>query len=297
MSIVNPNAEHLIGLSPADKKLLRFDRVVIENRATPLELRNLAQEILAEPVVHAWKHLVAANKKFNSDHISAFENERRLTEVFYYFGENGSTERELVGIACIAHKIRMESSLLGFPVIGQSYVKKAYRNFRLYFPLLAHRINYCQALREKTKGILMCSQNPRIFNSIKQGSFGYSFKYLGEEDLPLRDGLNRLRHFMLLNSDFEKALRDFAAATFNLGSGFVELGQTLHTFLDNGFTNSSHGRLKALISRLEAYPNWKKLDLSGFIELLAVMDAIPILEDSHAEEKTFIGRVTIGRTG
>ena len=138
----------------------------------------------------------------------------------------------------------------------------------------------------------MCSQNPRIFNSVMAGSFGFPFKYLGEEDLPRRGGLSRLRHFIWVSAEFEHTLKNFHDAAAQLGTGFIELSQMVTALLENRFSNASYGQIKLLLVKLESYPNWKKLELGGFIELLAVMDAIPILEDPKAEEK-----VTVGKTG
>jgi hypothetical protein len=196
-------------LIEVDQETLRrigFSHVLAKESICSKGIQILSEELIQCKSAHSWKPLVQDN--FSLDSIHHYEEKKRPSIIFSYYGDS----KEYIGSAVVAFKINHKFNYQGYPVLARAFIREKYRNNRLYYPILCHRINFCeQLLGDNLCAIHMGSNNPRIYNLIEKRRF-LNFVHIGsevlegEKDSPIvRDFI---RPYQTLMNQLDKELHD-----------------------------------------------------------------------------------------
>ncbi len=184
---------------------LGWRRVVATSQARCEDLILLFNELKQGGYSHTWKWFDALNSGPILNNLQVFENQRRPTHLFFYYGEKGSGERVFFAAGAVAEKICHSFSHVGFPVISRCYTLKNFRNNRFYHTLLRHRFEFCQQLfGPRLKGVHLGTSNPRVSAAIRKGLLKPNFLYVGQEEL---EGKNEIvDDFVAITENYKKLL-------------------------------------------------------------------------------------------
>jgi len=156
---------------------LGFKNIIAKDGISSEGLKALKEELAKCETAHSWKQLI--NGPLDYEKFVNFESKKRPTKIFSYYGDG----KEYIGSAAVASKINNDFPSEGFPVIARAFIKKQYRNHRLYFPTLLQRIHFCESIfKGELMGIHMGSNNPRVYEMIKRKEF-LGFSHVGSEIL------------------------------------------------------------------------------------------------------------------
>lgn len=161
----------------------------------------LKKEIMDCEKAHSWKSI--SIDSFNFDTIVDFENGKRPSFIFSYYGD-GET---FLGTGCISSKISHSFSFEGFPIISRAFIQEDFRNIRLYEPILCHRIKACEALiGDNLLGIHFGSNNPRIFSLVRKNSNYLGFNHIGSEILKVNNNSPLVHDFLKPYPNFFRSI-------------------------------------------------------------------------------------------
>ncbi len=171
------NSPKILSVDAETLKKVGFSKVVSRPNICEQGLRILQQELARCKTAHSWKPFFKETICCNT--LIQLENQKRPTFIFSYYGN----DQEYIGSATIALKINNNFQHDGFPVIARAFIREKYRNYRLYFPILLDRIQFCeQHLGDELRGIHMGSNNPRIYGLTMRKRF-LDFIHIGSEIL------------------------------------------------------------------------------------------------------------------
>lgn len=261
---------------------LGLTRTEVWHSCGDAELNEVLAELKTEDCVHTWQDIDIPKGTASHQLLWHFENHKRPTELFYYFGYDLEDTPHLLGVAAVAEKISNKFDVSGFPVIARCFIRKQFRNARLYFPLLKHRFNYCLKLfGENLKGIHLGSQNPRVFEAIKKGMLGLDFIYLGDEWLSQGSDHERVQDYIWLSNKMRMAMSSNPIP--NIPQGY-NLKNQVKKLLCNDFEANDFARLKKNIKDLESASNWNLSQSESLRDLISFCEAIPVIESEEKAE-------------
>ena len=145
------------------------------------EFRQLFEELHQEKIGHTWKKYPLLDIG-NLANVISEENKKRPTQFFFFYAQKGN-QASLMGAATIAESICNSFQYKGLPVLSRCYIRRAYRNNRLYTPMLVRRIEYCEQMYgDELKAIHLGTSNIRVLKSALSNAF-QNFKLVGNEVL------------------------------------------------------------------------------------------------------------------
>lgn len=262
--------------------LNHFKGFEITSTASDHDVFDFVNAIKSEDCIHSWKNMNFQNSQYFLQDLVQFENTKRPTEIFFYYGVNHQDERILVGAATVALKISNNFKHEGFPVLARCYIKQEYRNLRLYFPILKHRFDYCKnILGNNLRGIHLGSANPRVFNVIKKNVFGIPFCYLGDEYLSLNQNDSRVHDYLWLSAPLIKELLEIKSQLKEKCDGYQNLISNIQSLVENKYTTSGYHELLNSIATTKLESNWDpKQSNMALKQILDFMEAIPLINES-----------------
>lgn len=271
----------LDSVSKETLKMAGLDSVVVRQIASDFEVRSLLKNLCSEKSTHTWQNLIDIGRGDAFELLCNFENKKRPTDFFFYYGIKGSGE-ELVGVGTVAHRINQTFPHEGFPVIARCFIKQNYRNFRLYMPILQHRFEFCRIrFGDNLKGIHLGSQSPRIFSVVKKNLFGLPFIYVGDELLDQRSSKERVRDYLWLSSKSVESLNRLVSEIKNKTIG-QDLALMIQSLIDNNFSSNSFSKIDSLFSDYLRRENPFLPNDHLFHQIMDLLNAIPVLKTDQS---------------
>ena len=272
----------------------QFKRLEISSVASDQEILEFIKSVKSENCIHSWKDVQLGRSGGYLEELIGFENKKRPTQIFFYYGIKSSTERILIAAATVALKITNDFKHEGFPVLARCYIKQDYRNLRLYFPILKHRFDYCtKVFGKKLRGIHLGSANPRVFHVIKKNMLGFPFCYLGDEYLSLGQSNNRVHDFLWLSNSFTEELLEIRNRKKDVCFSYQTLVKNIEALVENKYSSSGYHALLNSIHAIESETNWFPSQVNeGLGQLLDFMAAIPIINEQIPIEPELTSIIT-----
>lgn len=279
-------ADHEIVMDPETLRRLGWKSVVARTVIPDAELDALLSELKRSKDSHTWHWLKVQPGSSCVEQMHSFENVRRPTVVYFYQALTNDGRKVLIGSGAIAGKINHSFKYDGFPVIARCYILEQFRNNRIYFNLLSHRLSVCQKIWGKSlNAVHLGTSNIRVFHSIKKNYFGLPFVYVGNELLEgVHDGV-KVRDYLWLSDQWKERLlgstKDLVRRVDSRQSR--ELLECVKALVENHFLATSYAKLSAAYN--EADQQAQLSSFAGFplTQLMALLRAIPVLEESHDE--------------
>ena len=104
------------------------DELVISRSADPGSLRRLLESLVSEDCVHSWRNF---GPDGTADDLLRWENERRPTELFFFYLKHGG---QMVAAGAVADRLTRDFPHPGFCVIGRCCIMPEYRSRGFYRP-------------------------------------------------------------------------------------------------------------------------------------------------------------------
>jgi hypothetical protein len=256
-------------------------RVEARTNAPEAEIYQLLTELQDDDSIHPWKSLSLNSPVDLYKKLLNFENHKRPTEIFFYYSVNAGGGQELLGVGTVARKIRHDFPHEGYPLVGRCYVREKFRNFRIYYPMLQHRFEYCQRLfGDRLRAVYFGSPNARIYNVIKRDIFGIPLLYVGDEEL-IQNLQNKetayIKNYIWMTPEIRHELLTVEKTMAGSNAAFNKLVYTVKKLLANELTDKDFGQLKSYIHQVEGQLGWSPRAIPGFRELIDTCDGIGIM--------------------
>jgi len=172
------------------------------------QLAHLLDSVGREECAHSWRNLGPEDRGSESG-VLGWENQKRPTEVFYFFVDDGRG-LQIAAASAIAWTINRSFPHPGFCVLGRCYIMPEYRGRGLYRPILRYRLDCCRArLGGQLRGIHMGTDDQRIVGVIS-GPLGGGwpcFVHLGEEELRIAGHMKRVGDYLLLADEYVERMK------------------------------------------------------------------------------------------
>ncbi len=284
-SVKTKSNNNLIAVDPGTLDLLRFEQVVVEDDCNPLDIYRIIKQLKNESSAHTWKKIYDINEVNADKKLVEFEETRRPTKFFFYYGIGSNGSRTLIGTGTVAHKISNKFAFEGFPVIARCLIAPQFRNHRLYEPILKHRYKYClDYFGDSLKGIHLGSQSPRIFSVIQKNVFPIPFVYIGNESLDVGDHSELVRDYLCLQDIFKlKVNQEIGNYSSQLKSSALK--KIIEDLFENKFTSSSYFKLMQVLNNEALDTKKLKWFLPSLLEIVSLFEAIGVIS-SNEDEKT-----------
>ena len=182
--------------------------LVVRQSIEASDLRRLFDCLREEDCVHSWKN-VGLESRRTVEGLVEWENQRRPTELFFFYAERGS-HVQLVAASAVAERLTHEFPYAGFCVLTRCYIMPEFRGQGLYRPILHYRLEYC---RERwgngLHGIHIGTVDERIARSITRRSLpGWpTFAHIGKEELRVAGEVRTVDDYMLLTPEYVRRLQ------------------------------------------------------------------------------------------
>ncbi len=267
-------------------KLLGLSRVEARSYAPEAEIYQLLTELQNGPAIHPWKNLSLGNPFDLLKKLLNFENHKRPTTIFFYYAIKSTGEQELIGVGAVAHRIRVDFPHDGYPVVSRCYIREKFKKFRLYFPTLSHRFEYCQKIYgNRLRGIFYSSPNPIIYNVVKRDIFGIPVLYVGdEEQIQNKNESAHIKNYMWLTPSLRHELLS-VEKIMSANKAFRKLVYLIKKFIANEFSDGDFGQMKTYLAQVEAELGWSPKTVAGFREFIESAEGMGILaKERHAKE-------------
>ena len=188
-----------------------WSRLVASARLDHGDVRTLLQEVTAESCAHSWR---TCNPQWDAALLTAWENQRRPTEIIGYYGVTSGGRRQLVGVGTVAHAIDRQFPYTGFPVLARAFIRPGYRGHGLYARLLDHRLSFChRRWGSALRAVHMGSLEPRVWRVIARARPDWPpFVHVGDEELIIRGQPHVVRDFVMFTPGFGQSLLATAGA-------------------------------------------------------------------------------------
>ena len=256
---------------------LGWTRVVATNQANSRDITTMMTELNEGNFSHTWRWFEPSSEGDQKEKLQLFENSRRPTRLFFYYGENLKGERFFIGGGAIAVRISHAFKVEGFPVVSRCYILSKYRGQRFYEPFLNHRILICQeALGAELKAIHLGTSNERVFAAMRKRFFESEFLYIGNENLEGKDNLV-VKDFLLLSPRYKDAIQS-ALKTLPASIIGKKIKNQFKLFFENRSDECFYFHLVTLLNELGKHENWFVEDHPCLRELLEFFQAIPVKE-------------------
>lgn len=276
----------IINVSADVLKLLGLSRVEARSIAPETDIYQMLIELQNGPAIHPWKNLSLGSPVDLFKKLLNFENHKRPTDIFFYYAVSKTGEQELIGCGAVAHRIKNEFPHDGYPVVTRCYIKEKFKKFRLYFPTLMHRFDYCQKLYgNRLRAVYYNSPNPVIYNVVKRDIFGIHVLYVGdEEQVQSKTESAHIKNYLWMTPALRHELMS-VEKTMTSNKAFRKLVYLIKKFIANEFTEGDFGALKNHLRQVETELGWSPKTISGFREFVESAEAVGILNKDKAQKE------------
>jgi GNAT superfamily N-acetyltransferase len=182
------------------------EELVVRHSIAPADLRCLLRSLVTEDCAHSWRNFGADG---TVEELRAWENQRRPTELFFFYVQR-ARELRLLGAGAVADKLTRDFPHPGFCVLGRCYVMPEFRGQGFYRRILRYRLEYCRTrFGSGLKGIHIGTENERVAVAITNHHLAEwpRFIHLGEEELRIAGHVWTVADYMLLLPDYVASLR------------------------------------------------------------------------------------------
>lgn len=300
--------EIIVGSRPCEVsketlKKLNWKSVIVKETVENEQLKPLLTELQQGDYGHTWRWFDFTQSSNISKDLYEFENKKRNTKIFYFYGITNKNEEVLFGAGTVSDKPNANFPFTGFPVIARSYIINNFRNSRLYFPMLKFRMDVCQELfGDQLRAIHLGSSNPRVFQTVKKKEIGIPFLFLGNENIGPSDECCIVRDFLWLTDEYRSQLENLVATCNSNSSGDVVLGklsQLLNDFLANNNDSTFYLDLVQILDKLKSKStNLTPINDKALNQLMTLMEEIPVTKSDtiSEEEKNLNSIITYKRS-
>ena len=177
------------------------DELLIKESVSPENLRILLDSLSKENCAHSWRNF---GPNGTLDDLLKWENERRPTEIFFFYLRRGG-QLQTVGAGAVAYKLNKDFPHPGFCVLGRCIIMPEYRSNGYYRQVLRYRLDHCRTkFGRGLNAIHIGAVNERISKVIvDHGIPGWpNFTHIGEEDLKVADSVMRVGAYLLFMPDY-----------------------------------------------------------------------------------------------
>jgi hypothetical protein len=205
--------------------LLDPQELAVTQTVEPADLRRLLRLLAEENCVHSWRNFGVEG---TVDDLLAWENRRRSTKIFFFYGRCGSESR-LVGAGAVADQLTGEFPNPGFCVLSRCYIVPEFRGHGMYRPLLHYRMEYCRKeFGDALNGIHIGSAQDRVARVLFDHRLpGWPmFAHLGEEELRVSGAGTMVGAYMVLMPRYVQRIERELAGS-GAPASVVELRRTL----------------------------------------------------------------------
>ncbi len=174
-----------------------LDELIVSQSVDPDDLRVLLESLVGEDCAHSWKNF---GRGGTLDELLRWENERRPTELFFFYVERDGA-RFLVAASAVAATLTRDFPHLGFCVLGRCYIMPKFRSQGLYREILRYRLERCrEQLGDALNAVHIGASDERIAHVITHHGFaGWpKFTHLGEESLSVAGQVKTVGAYMML---------------------------------------------------------------------------------------------------
>jgi hypothetical protein len=170
------------------------------------DLRRLLACLAQDDCAHSWRNFGAEG---DLDGLLRWENARRPTQLFFFHLQRGA-RTQLVAAAAVAERVNRDFAHPGFPVLGRCCILPEFRSNGFYRQVLRHRLEHCRARwGSALNAVHIGAVNERISRVITDHGLPDwpGFVHVGEEDLPLAGGVQRVGAYLMLLPEYVRRIQ------------------------------------------------------------------------------------------
>lgn len=276
--------KNILKIEPSTLARAGLVQIEVRNDCNPNDLFELIQNVKHSEDAHTWQNLKIDRPEDSLVVLESFESAKRPTKIFFYYGTRiGSQASVLVGAATVAERLSSQFPFAGYPVIARCVINEEFRNFRLYFPILKHRFDYCIShFGKELKAIHMGTQNKRVLKSIKSSFFGLNFCYVGDELLKLRFSQERVHDFLWFSPSLKQVINDFSIRNRNR-LHFETVEKLLFRMVTNDFLPHDFYLLSEGFARVPDLLAEQNSSSQIVNEVMTLLNSIPVMKEQPQE--------------
>ena len=203
------------------------EELIVGQSIEPSDLHRLLDCLNHEDCVHSWRNF---GPNGTLEELRAWENQRRPTQLFFFYAKRGGQQRILAASA-VAEKVTRDFPHPGFCVLGRCYIMPEFRGQGFYRRILQYRLQYCRSRFGKAlNGIHIGSVSEKITFAITGHHLpGWPpFFHLGEEELRVAGEIRTVGDYMLFVPEYLDRLQNELAGPL-APACVVELRKALST--------------------------------------------------------------------
>jgi GNAT superfamily N-acetyltransferase len=250
------------------------EELIVRQSVEPADLRRLLDSLFHEDCAHSWRNFGPAG---TLEQLLAWENQRRPTQLFFFYVRRGS-ELRILAASAVADKLNRDFPHPGFCVLGRCYIMPEFRGQGFYRRILHYRLEYCRArFANALNGIHIGSVSERITAAITHHGLPDwpPFIHIGEEELPVAGEVKTVSDYLLLLPEYVHRLQR-ALTGPRAPACVIELRRTLGT-LETGGVRNFGLFIKSRFEEARSNGWFADHEVAGLEQLLLFCARIPLV--------------------